>query len=361
MYALNITSIGLSWIMLLVAMSPGLADQAGGDDLTPEVVDVFGYPRDFRIEGAVGIQPKEIRNALIRSPRFIMASHPAADFGKLLEVTKSDLIRGYQKSGFASPEVDVSWDCTTREVVVRVVEGPRYRLNKVRITGNSKVSRDAIKRRLAPMDDDADESSLRSDMAMESIMEEKEISEKVIAEAWNKAFPAHSQKDRLASGILSILNNPGFREKMAVWEKGKWVNFQPHYLETAELLARSVYADAGLFGPKFEIGIVPDESAEGVADLVIKVISEGRPAKIGRIHVSGNRVNSREGILKFLGFEEGVVLQGPWLKRLSRKLFDSGRFLGWRVVPKASVSDPGSIDLLIVVEEEWEAPPLDAP
>ncbi|MDB4438075.1 hypothetical protein N9195_00640 [bacterium] len=358
---MRVTPIGLLLITLFTSTFFGVADEVEKGGHIPELVDRRGNPRDFRIEGAIEIQETELQDALINSAEYIMASHPAADFATLLEVMESGLLRAYQKAGFATPEVKVSWDRETSEVVVKLVEGPRYRLGEIKIIGNKKISGERIERRLMPEDAVKDQSMLRADAAMDGILKEKVIQDAVVKEALEKAFPKESENEFNAFELVYLFNYEEFREGMAVWEKGKWVRYQPHYLETAEVLVRSVYADEGLFSSEIAIEITPREGADGIADLEVKIISEGQPTELDEIYVSGNRVNTREEILDFLELGEGISLEGAWLDRVNRKLFESGRFLGWKLIPKSLKNEPEKIGLLIIVEEEWEAPPLSAP
>ena len=57
------------WILLTLwtAMFSCYADLGEKGEAVPELVDGFGNPHDFKIEGAKEIQPQEIKDALIHS------------------------------------------------------------------------------------------------------------------------------------------------------------------------------------------------------------------------------------------------------------------------------------------------------
>ena len=324
----------------------------------PELVGGWGNPREFRMQGNEEISRDEIESALLTSSEFILASHPQAEFSGFLETTQNALERAYQNVGFEDPLVKVFWDQATEEVALELVEGPRYRSGRIRLSGNALVSEAFLKERLLIPKEGEEATVLRADAAYRTILEEKKMPTEMIEAAFPDAVGEDESKESkaFAAAVKAVTS-----EVDGVWETGNWVGFLPSELEEARNRVRASYAEMGRVGLQFELKVISDPTQKGIADLVIKISSEGEAARLGKIELVGNRVNTREGFLAYLALEEGMELKGPWIDRMNRRLFSSGRFVGWSVLPKLSNQTPGQVDLQILVVEEWEAPPLSSP
>lgn len=333
-----------------------------GKKIRPKLVGKFGNPRSFIIEGAVEIDADDIRSALARSADFVIASHPVAEFSPLLEALREGIERGYRECGFKEPSVEATWSDQEGKVVIRIVEGSRYRAGEIRIRREADtrlVNDQTLMEFLRAKKVDYTERPDRAAESYDAIVGAKQI-RKPEAEA-EKKDPTNIRSAIEDDDMFSLLSSrdPSAMRRGA-WNEGEWIDFSPSALRRSRRQLHSAYAEEAHFGGEFEVAVVPDPAEKGLAHLEVTITSEGAPMKLEKVTVTGNRVNSREEILTYLGIAEGQELRGAWIGRLHRKLYDSGRFLGWKLTPSpARVVDGGNgTDLLIEVQEDWEAPPL---
>ena len=159
----------------------------------------------------------------------------------------------------------------------------------------------------------------------------------------------------------------------AVWKKGKPAPFQgwpslastdrysprPRY-QPAENIKEDINAalsELGYFFPKFQAGIELN-SDNKTADLIIDILDEGPPADIGSIDISGNKINSKEDIMQYLGIESGMTFTREDHLNVKRKLWESARFIKAEVTPMKPAATDDKILLHFNLVEYPHAPPL---
>jgi hypothetical protein len=148
-------------------------------------------------------------------------------------------------------------------------------------------------------------------------------------------------------------------EEEKPWIPGKWVDYR-FGLGNINRQLHKIYEAEGRRFPKFETEWILRDG-EPIADVRVKVLNEGLAMELGTIHLVGNSTNTREETLDYLGLSPGMPIKQGFVDDLRRKLYHSGRFLGWEVLAtQANPSDsaPGRLELLLVVAEHWQAPPL---
>lgn len=350
----------------LVKLREGWEDAARnqGKSIRPHLVGRFSMPRAIRIEGAGVISKEEIYSALMRSSTFVIASHPSADFEEYLKKLRRCLEVGYLENGFPKATVTVDWDEAGNAVVAKVAEGPRYKWGEIRIQGAKTLTVAKLTESLILDPDAKKKPKKRADEAYEKLIATKKLNGEQMGKSVMDVFPENFMKPKngeeakapSTSGLITDSNT----STKGVWEKDHWVSFLPTFMTSAKGVLRSTYASEGLFFPKFELKVVPGGDPSKM-DLLVEVIEEGPTLRLGKLHVGGNQINTREELLAYVGLVEGMELKGDYLGRVKRSLYESGRFRGLEVVSRRDPKDSGKIDLLIEVMEDWEAPPLFKP
>ncbi len=91
---------------------------------------------------------------------------------------------------------------------------------------------------------------------------------------------------------------------------------------------------------------------------MIHVADEGPKATAKDVEIEGNRANSREEILAYLGLEPDTALARQECLRMERRLWESARFADQRVVPVPPAEAGGPAKLRIELSEYEKAPRL---
>lgn len=349
-----------------------LAARKQGKAIRPKHVGRFSSPRSIDFEGVDSFPEEEIRSALLRSSSYILASHPAGDFDEYLKILERCLELGYHESGFPNVTVSVDWNQEDDRIHARIEEGIGFRAGEIHLEGADPAIRQEILDSIIVSEDDekSGPTQTRSEIVLEQLSEAKKIPEDQVKTALAGAFPEFSalqeEKDsikKLAPSWASDLfpmPSEDLEKKSATkpfWETGEKVNYQPKTLRAIRRRVRAAYTDQGKPFPIVQADWDPKPES-GVVNIRISVESEGPSLKLGKIHVEGNRINTKEEVVDYLGLETGQDIKGDLQQSIELALFDSGRFLAWDVT---KVRNGPAIDLLIIVDEHWEAPPLSAP
>lgn len=234
----------------------------------------------------------QLREALIAEPDFLLATHPHGDKAGVREATRSRLLAGYQRAGFASPEIDVKTNLE-HGVSVHISEGQRFYCGSVRVNGANQVDAQLLADRLT-----------------------KPFSKK-------GTFPTFVETaDKL---IARWVDGDGtvVKQESPVWERGK-----PAPLNTEQKLNRAVQAamaDLGFSSTQVLVAITTNPSTSQ-AELVVDLLDEGMRDRVDTIDVTGSEINSRDQLLTFLNVEPGFTFDSSQQQRLTKQLWDSGRF-----------------------------------
>ena len=117
------------------------------------------------------------------------------------------------------------------------------------------------------------------------------------------------------------------------------------------------FRDLGYFFTKTNLKVIPKNN-NGTADLLVEILDEGSQGIIDEIDITGNRKNTREEVLKYLGLASGMAFSRDLITKTNLKLWRSARFLDYQV--KSEFVDAGQAKLKLNIElTEYElAPPM---
>jgi len=269
-------------------------------------VGTLGDPGRLDFEGATTFTAKEIRQALMRTPEFLLASHPAAGLSEYMPGLKRLLESGYRQCGFPEAQVTVNVAQNRQRVSVKVFEGPRYTCGDIEVTGAQ---------------------TLPTESFVQQMME-----------------PRIKQTD----GGKSETEDP-------IWQKGKWAPFsQPSQTKLSHEI-QTLLNELGYYFCRFSVKVAP-EAGTTSARLLVQIEEEGS-RRIKEIIVSGNEKNTPEEILRYLELKEGMLLDRALIRKTEDLLWRSARFLKHDVKPEVDTAQ-GSIKLRIDLREYEPAPRL---
>ena len=104
----------------------------------------WSNPNQFAFEGVKLVPAKKLAQALIGDPQMITVRPTEAPSEGFLRLVESRILAGYQTCGFPDASVSAEFDEPRQQVVVRVVEGPRFVWGEVRIRGNREIAADEL-------------------------------------------------------------------------------------------------------------------------------------------------------------------------------------------------------------------------
>ena len=129
-------SIALLLCIALASLSFGEETGAKAPAEPPRQLGPHGNAHSIRILGADSIDEQELRAALLRSPVFVLSSHPRAEFAPFINTVERLIRTGLQRSGFPDARVHVAWDPGHDGIVIRILnEGIRYRYGDIHCSG----------------------------------------------------------------------------------------------------------------------------------------------------------------------------------------------------------------------------------
>ncbi len=358
-----IRSLSLALGMVLVLTSFSMGQNPEGK---PDRIGRFSNPREITFVGNEQISAKAIHSALSESSNFILASHPLAPFDPYLKDLQWWLHQGYLASGFPNPKVEVAWDDTKKTIVAKIEEGPRYRQGNIKVRGAKIVDAETIRTGLTYIEMAKRKKPDREGVILGSLIKKKQLPTDQLKEYVDQVFPGLLDLAAAEQGEPDPLNllieafgvvadeNPGF------WEEGDWANYVPVIMTRGKMKVFSLYAKEGLIFVDYEVRMELSKET-GLVDLIVDIKDEGGPSILGKIHIKGHEENTRDEILKYLGIEEGMALKGDSFAKIERKLYESARFMGWKLVGKRPKPGEPQVDLLLVLKEMRNTPPLHEP
>lgn len=303
-------------------------DKPGSD-----LVGNAGDPDYLDFAGNTTFPADSLREALMNSPGYLMASHHAARRAPFLALLERKVTDGYKSCGFPEPRVTVSYDEKTGRVKVQIVEGKRFMCGEVKVSGVSKtVASGVVERLTKPSPDGTDNNSSPTGDRSGTRTEEKKAGDGVSVKttAYMELTPAKAENP------LTPGRKP--RKERFVWQPGKPAGFCEAAWRDLEFDTKEVLAENGFFFAKVSLHpkLVPET---GLADLMVEVTELGPPGVLSTIEVSGNEKNSASEIKQFLGLKPGMKITRALLEAAEQKLWDSGRFRYYELKPEP---DPGA-------------------
>ncbi len=356
-------SIALLLCIALASLSFGEETGAKAPGEPPRQLGPHGNAHSIRILGADSIDEQELRAALLRSPVFVLSSHPRAELAPFINTVERLIRTGLQRSGFPDARVHGAWDPGHDGIVIRILnEGIRYRYGDIHCSGMNIIGENELRDILitSPPQDMAPNGA---EKAFRGAEQAKRIPSPIVKEAAVNLFPQLAEEARTLDWSANIMSDTRDQEDFDnLWAPGKWADYRLSTLQRIRNALRITYAAEGKLFAKFDVNWIP-RPREGVVDLEIKVLDEGPDTTLRNIHFRGNTVNSRDDLLTFLSpvLRGGMTIRGDFKDQIRRKLYESGRFTGWDLLLVRDGEDANQADLLVVLAEHWETPPLLAP
>jgi len=265
----------------------------------------LGSSAPLVVTGASAFPPEGIVQAVRRSSRFLIESHPRAPLQRYLQWLEETVRSGYLAAGFAEPQVTAAVDKGGSVVTLKVVEGPRLRAGDVAVQGNKAVAAAAI---------------------VQALTEPRQGSDG--------------------------------ETRKAVWPAGSPARFDAGFPLAAEGAVRSVYARAGYLAPSVQV--VVDPEAEDKARLLVHVAEEGMQHALGEVRFSGSFTDPEPAIREAAGIRPDSPLDTASLDALRSRLQALGRY-SKVVVEKPEPREGGKADFTVKLWQAPFAPPLGAP
>lgn len=301
------------------------------------------------MEGNTTITETALRRALARDVEVIRASHPLADLAGLPPVIAGRLGEGYRNSGFpaAKVAVAVAGAGDDRHLVVRVTEGPRYRMGRIRIEGANDIPADQLRALLLDEPGDPSPATVLAESVQEALAKHQAL------------LPQPDPADGDAAQSLGGLFSDSASSGEADWTPGEPVQFGEPDEEPLADRIRCHLATLGRPLTRFHSAL--DMQHDGTADLVIRLVWEGPAVVVDGFRVLGASANTAEEIIAATGLKPGQPLLPGVLDAARLALWDTGRFFPFAITPLARVGNDAEIDLLIQVCEISGVPALRDP
>jgi hypothetical protein len=264
---------------------------------------------DFRdidrlvFHGAESFTTHEIQRFLKGELDLIRAAHPSFGLTTYCDALVHSIKNGYHHRGFRDAKAKVVVNEAEHRLEVTIEEGARIRCGGIIVTGASATQTAAVVRHL---------------------------------EKWTGSSDFE-------------------------WRVGAFCPFDDATMSELEQRVERAFAKEGFLHPEFELRPGPGSSNQALA-LLVEVANPGPRAVLGKIAVAGNCRDSEEDLLRVLELSPGSPYDTGLAKRLKKRLWESGRYLGIEVTTCESPAQTGvaerPIDLNIEVQEYDAAPPL---
>jgi hypothetical protein len=287
-----------------------------------------GASDDVRYEGCVKYTPTALERSLSWNLEYQIVKATAPP-DQRLEVIRRLLKAGYLRDGYAEADVRGRLDGRTN-IVVSINEGQRYLCGDLVVTGSlHEVSSTALRGLLLPASGGVAGTN-RSDQH------------------------AGSAFDRLAGRT----NAPNDSTAMTLvgWTPERGAPFDPWAQRQLRAAVSNAFAELGHFFCDFDLRL-QKRLAEGRADLVVDVKSEGPPLVIGALEVTGAVTNRPEDVIQFTGLTPGMNITRSLVAEKERSLRQSARLIAGRIVP-SSPDAGGRSRVTIRIAEAPGMPPL---
>jgi len=313
-------------------------------EIAGDSVDLFvrvaEYPLlgSFSASGNQKIKDKDLFAETLLKKSLVVGPH-------LLSREKKRILDLYKEKGYRNAEVEWKFagedSLGNRNVLLEIREGEKVRVKRIEFVGVEEVEEKALRKKMETKPD----SWIRSGEFKPEVFEEDK--EKIRAVYGRNGFldarvdstevePGETPRDlilrifvtegeKYAAGEVSFDGNERFGDAVlsaAVKLREGRVFNRDEYDETLSNLY-AVYSEEGYIFAN----IVPERTVrEGnVVDLVFR-ITEGEPARIGKVNITGNQRTKERTIRRELVAAPGDLFQRSRIMRSQRELFQLGFF-----------------------------------
>ncbi len=321
--------------------------------------------RSVRIEGVKSLESDELYGKVV-----LRAGDPADEF--LIERARRQVVDAYEAEGFFQVQVTVDEDrLANRDLLLRVVEGPRVQVEAIRFEGNDRFpdeqlrsevrqktyfpifSKGHLNQQLLTLD----AARVRTYLRRRGYLE---------AQVDRRIDISPDQKKAVVTFVVS--EGPRYTVTEVRFESG---DGQPLLLPESQLLLAMPLKPGAVFSAEAQ-----DESAEAIRDLYGKLgylhtrvdiarrfdpdqprvtldvsVTQGRPATVGKVIVRGNDLTRTKVVLRQVrGMTPGRRFDNTGVERTRTRLDESALF---RDTSVTILGDPGDDvrDVLIEVSE----------
>jgi hypothetical protein len=348
-----------------------------GEALGRRYVGSLGFISKLEFEGNSVFSASTLRRALARDVSVVLASHPAADLADFLPVIASQLTRGFRRAGLPDATVTAVFEPQPDggRIVVRIHEGPRYRMGAIVIEGTQTLDPETLRAKLLEKPGTPTTQALAGIVretlgGYEQLLPQPETkATEELLESLNDQAPAAKLRMGTVNAGLDAefdATSKPLQQFMATsstatepdWTPGEPVVFPD---ADAEPLLEAVRGHLAALGrPLARLHTAYARHENGTADLIIRLEDEGPPAVTGRIEVTGATVHNATEIIAAAGLKSGQPFVPELLDQALVALWNTGRFFPFAITPQPRVSESNEIDLAIQVREIAGVPPLSA-
>ncbi len=296
-----------------------------------ELVREWGNLEHVLLEGTHTYPRDEILAAIEGDPECLFAMRAGAVLEELAGTLARRVQQGYIHRGFASAKVSGRLDTERHAVVLSIEEGARLTCGPVEIDGAGDIDVDMVREWL--------------------VSEHPQVDARLdgFDEIDGKATPRWTGSD-------------GFSKAMdkASWPPGRPASTGTTDLETIRKALQRAFSAQGFRYAKFDV-LVATDATTGQAVLKVKVTETGRLARVERVEITGNKRDSADDVVGYLGLGQGDIYTPLVHATLLHKLWASGRFLDQRVSIVESPEAERPVVVRIELTDYEKATPLAQP
>lgn len=319
----------------------GRADAGGG-----VAVGSLGNTRRMVFEGNAAYPEEILRRALAIDLSYVLASHPSDRLDRLLSVIERRLVLGYQHEGFRDAAVKAGYEAGEAggTIRVRVDEGRRFRMGRIRIEGARSVDADRLGDALTRDPDVAGAGG----MATRCLEVMKPLLDKLPAMPDAEGVQgAEGADEEPQPGNLILTGSSASSEPD--WTPGGSADLTPGAVDDLRHAVRRHLAQLGR--PQAEVVVSHVFGDDGTVELLVRIENEGEPCTVGQIKVLGNRRNPEEEIIRAAGLASGMAFTPGLLQEATVALWRCGRFHPFAVDLTDGLVRGTAVDLTIRVVE----------
>jgi hypothetical protein len=256
-------------------------------------------------------------------------------------------------------------------LVVRITEGPRYRMGEILISGADQPLQDQLRDKLINVPAKDHQRSLATAVrkvmkSYEKLLPQPEVkAASAIVDELNRQYPAARIGLDMAGGVEA---SQAWQTLPSLFEtspdanaKADWIAGDPVKLtrtQESPMLDTACKRLAELGRPMavVETGFIYQEN--GTVDLAITIKDQGPLAVIGDIRVIGCTVHKDDEVAKAAGLVAGQPFNPQVVDAATVSLWNCGRFFPFVITPQPRGGKTREVDLMIQAREIHGVPPL---
>jgi outer membrane protein insertion porin family len=332
----------------------------GGISLVIRVVELPKLA-GFEYSGNKKIKTKDLNEKLKLTAGSYLS--PNLIFQKKAEILELYSNKGYFMAG-VEPEMIYSADSSQINLIYKINEGSKVKVEKVILTGNEKVKADDI---IGKMRNRKRGFLKSSDFDIEKFPEDKDkiiesLHKKGHIDAYLKSdsFTVDTSRNRMTI-YLDIYEGPRYYFGKTEWKGNeiyksetlaKVIKYKEGQVFDLEKFEESTYEIYFLYQEKGHLHIrVTDDrkTRDSLIDVTFDIV-EGLPSKVNLVKITGNTKTKEKVIRREISIKPGQVFNRSLLIRSVRDIMQLNYF--GNVTPDLANLPSGDVDILVKVEEK---------